>query len=169
MTKPQIPVALVLGARVRPDGTASPSLERRALMAAGLWHGGAVGVILASGGSAGGLPSEAKAIAGICKAQGVPESALLLEQHARTTEQNLRYALKLLRSRAGAEPLPQVTLVTDLYHQPRARLVARRLGLRCRSSWPPLRGARALPFAKAALREIPAFLWYWISGKGHTP
>lgn len=168
MVQPPLPIALVLGARVRPDGSASPSLQRRALVAAGLWHSGTVGQILASGGSAGGLPSEAQAIAQICKAQGVPDAALLLDTQARTTEENLRNAQALLRVQAGTAPLPEVILVTDLYHQPRAWLVARRLGLRSRAAWPPLKGARALPFAKAALREIPAFLWYWVSGKGRA-
>ena len=169
MTDQHFGIALVLGARVRPNGSASPSLRRRAEAAVRLWHDGRVAVILASGASPEGLPSEAQVIAQICRAAGVPPEALWLDAQARTTEENLRQAARMIRTAHPSEAMPGVVLVTDLYHQPRARLVARRLGLRARSVWPPLRGALAWPFLKASLREIPALVWYWIAGKGRPP
>lgn len=158
-------VALVLGASVHPDGSASPSLKRRALTAAALWHDGTVGMILASGAAAGAPRSEAEVIRDLCIAAQVPGGAIVLETTATSTAENIRQSLPILRA-LGAGELPPVVLVTDLYHQPRARLVAGRSGLAPRSVWPPVRQARLLPFLKASLREIPAFLLYWLRGDG---
>ena len=53
-----LPVALILGALVRPDGSPSVTLRRRAEHGARLFHAGRVGAVLASGGvRAKGLPS----------------------------------------------------------------------------------------------------------------
>ncbi|WP_101067343.1 YdcF family protein [Roseovarius salinarum] len=161
MTVPAGPgadAALVLGAAVRPDGTPSEALRRRALHATALYHEGRVGMILASGGPADAPRSEAAAIAEICRSEGVPATALVLEDLAATTAGNFERARPLLAARGVAS----VLVVTDPYHAPRARLAARGLGLRVRISCPRLSArawARAVP---AALREIPALalqLW----------
>ncbi|EPX76412.1 hypothetical protein Salmuc_02914 [Salipiger mucosus DSM 16094] len=55
----------------------------------------------------------------------------------------------------------EVVVVTDGYHAPRARLVARRLGLVARSSSPRARLSRRR--LRAALREVPAYVWYGLS------
>ena len=47
-------------------------------------------------------------------------------------------------------------IVTDATHAPRARLIARGLGLRARSASPPLAGGRWRSVARQALREVPA-------------
>ncbi|WP_353474181.1 YdcF family protein [Salipiger sp. H15] len=158
-------VALVLGAAVWSGGRASPTLERRALHAAALWRAGEVGLILASGGVGRHGPSEAAVIARLCRAAGVPGEALLLEERATSTEENLRFALPLLRQ-AGAG---QVVIVTDGFHAPRARLAARRLGLHAelgpvRSDSP--RAPLSVNRVKAGLREVPAYLWYVLRLRG---
>lgn len=154
-----LPTAIVLGAAVWPDGQPSPTLRRRALHAARLWHAGKVGAIIACGGPGRYPPSEAEVIRALCLDQGVDPAAIGLEDRSTTTEENLRLALPLLKTR-------QVIVVTDYYHAPRARLVARRLGLDAASSSPPLRSSKPRAQIKAALREIPACLWYLLSGKG---
>ncbi|MEC3862698.1 YdcF family protein [Mesobacterium sp. TK19101] len=154
-----LPTAIVLGAAVWPGGQPSPTLRRRALHAARLWHRGKVGTIIACGGLGQHPPSEAEVIRDLCIAEGVDPAAIRLEDRSATTEENLRLALPLLETR-------QVIIVTDHYHAPRARLVARRLGLDARSSSPPLRGSKPRAQIKAGLREIPAYLWYLLSGKG---
>jgi uncharacterized SAM-binding protein YcdF (DUF218 family) len=149
-------LALILGAAVRADGP-SPTLRRRTLAAAALWHQGRVAGILCCGGLGRHPPAEAAAMRDILIAQGVPETAILIEDRSTTTEENLRLALPILRARGEG----QVILVTDWYHAPRARLTARRLGLAAISQSPPLRGTRLAAQARSALREIPAFLVYW--------
>ncbi|KUF09788.1 YdcF family protein [Pseudoponticoccus marisrubri] len=162
MTDARRPVALVLGAAVWPGGVASPSLSRRALHAADLWHAGHIGAIIASGGEGRHGPAEAEVIAGLCHAAGVAPEALHLEPRATTTEENIRLSLPLLEALGH----PPVVLVTERYHAPRALLVARRAGLSARADWPP---ATPLPSRRALslrLREAGAFAWYALAGKG---
>ena len=73
--------------------------------------------------------SEAEAMARYLRERGVPESAVLLEDKSRSTEENLINALALLRARGETGEL---ALVTSGYHLYRCLLTARRLGLRCR-------------------------------------
>lgn len=84
---------------------------------------------------------------------GVPANAITLEDRSTNTAENIRNALALLETR-------EVIVVTDWFHAPRARLVARREGLRVRSASPPLKGAKPLAQARGALREIPAYVVY---------
>ncbi len=157
-------VALVLGAAVWAGGRASPTLERRALHAAGLWRSGEVSAILASGGVGRHGPSEAAVIARLCREAGVPEAVLMLEERSTSTEENLRFSLPLLREVGAAS----VVIVTDGFHAPRARLAARRLGLAAlgplSSDSPrvPLSANRV----KVGLREVPAYLWYALRLRG---
>ncbi|MDJ0823273.1 MAG: YdcF family protein [Paracoccaceae bacterium] len=156
------PVAVVLGAAVWAGGTPSPTLLRRALHAASLWRDGEVSAIIGCGGLGKHPPTEAAVICAICRAEGVPDDVLFEEATSRTTEQNIRNALPIM------EKLGQrnVIVVTDAYHAPRARLVARRLGLQSTSDSPALRGTKWHRVVKSYLREVPAYLWYALHGKG---
>ncbi|MCA0964314.1 YdcF family protein [Salipiger bermudensis] len=156
------PVAIVLGAAVWPGGEPSPTLRRRTERAVALWQSGEVGAILGCGGVGAHGPAEAEVICRLARAAGVPEGALFREGRSSTTEENLRYALPVLEG-MGAR---QVVIVSEGYHLPRALLVARRLGLVARGAAPGLGGARPRAQAKAVLREIPAFVWYWWRGAG---
>lgn len=156
------PVALVLGAAVREDGRASPALARRVARAVQLWQAGEVRAIIGCGGVGRFPPAEAAVIAGLCRQAGLPGEAVLEEARSVDTEQNVLLALPLLEALETRE----VVLVTDLYHLPRALLVARRAGLSARGAATPLRGARPLPQLRAALREIPALLCYLLRGAG---
>ena len=154
MTKP---TAIILGAAVWLGGVPSPTLRLRAEQGARLFLAGEVGGIIASGGVGRHPPAEAEAIRDICTAMGVPTGAIRLEDRSTTTAQNLILSQPLLDNPTGP-----VVIVTDLYHLPRARLVARRLGLRATGSHPGLKGRSPWRFAKMCLREIPALAWYLI-------
>jgi len=126
-------VALVLGAAVWAGGQPSPTLARRALHAAELYRAGKVDVIIGCGGLGGHPPTEASVIIALCRAEGVPETALTEEGTSTSTRENLTNALPLLERLK-----PQtVVIVTDPYHAPRARLIARQLGLIACSDCPP--------------------------------
>ena len=90
---------------------------------------------------------------------GVPSHAITTEDKSTTTGENIAFALPLLKTR-------HVVIVTDWYHGPRARLVARRLGLSAQSVAPSLRGAKPLAQIKATLREIPAYIAYALRLRG---
>lgn len=147
-------VAIVLGAAVRPDGSASPALRRRAELAAGLFMQGKVDMIIASGGVPQAETCEADLIAKICAAAGVPGSAIIKERTSRNTLENLRNSKVLLPSSA------QITLVSDRYHSLRAGLIARELGMQANHRSPALEGNRLLPITRGYLREAAALMLY---------
>ena len=140
--------ALVLGAAVWAAGP-SPTLRRRAEHGARLVLDGRAQALLCTGGLGRHPPSEGAAIAEIARAMGVPETCIGIEDRSRTTWENLRFALPLL---AG----PEVILVTDRWHMPRALMIARRLGLSAAGiPCPP--GRRRVQRLRMALREVPAY------------
>lgn len=152
------PVALVLGAAVWADGP-SPTLARRAARAAALWHAGAVRHVIGCGGTGRHPPAEAVAIRDLLVAAGVPADRITCEAASTTTRENVGLSLPHLAALGARE----VVIVTDLWHQPRARLVARRLGLRAGGVHPPLRGTRPAAQARMALRELAGLVWHWIA------
>jgi uncharacterized SAM-binding protein YcdF (DUF218 family) len=146
--------AVILGAAVWPDGP-SPTLRRRTLHGAALFHAGQVQQIVCCGGMGQHPPTEARVMHDILVAQGVPKAAILQEDRSNTTAENLRNALPLLHG-------DDVIIVSDSYHLPRALLMARRLGMQARGNAPPWQGARRGQQIKSTLREIPAYILYWL-------
>ncbi|HDR28182.1 YdcF family protein [Rhodovulum sp.] len=140
---------LILGAAMRPDGTPGAALVRRARHGAALWRAAPGAVVLASG-----AHGEAEAIGAICRAEGVPEDRLLLECAAHNTAQNIALSAPILAARGIA----QVTLVTDYYHLPRARLLAARAGLRVAGAVPRHGIGRPHRHAWLLLREAAALV-----------
>ncbi|WP_127104189.1 YdcF family protein [Pararhodobacter zhoushanensis] len=126
-------VAVVLGAAVWAGSEPSPTLRRRVDCAVGLYHDGRVAAILGCGGVGRHRPSEAAVMARLCLEAGVPETAVLLEDQSTSTRENLVNAQQILR----ALGISDVVVVSDPYHLPRARLIARQLGMRITTAAPP--------------------------------
>lgn len=148
--------AIVLGAAVWANEGASPTLRRRALHAAGLYFDGKVGRIIGCGGLGQNPPTEAEMIRRICVGAGVPDADILLEDLSTTTRENLIHAQTLMRAAGCASAV----IVTDRYHAPRARLMARSLGMTVTTSCPVLSGTKRRLVARAYLREVPALALY---------
>lgn len=148
-------VAVILGAAVWAEGP-SPTLRRRTAAAAALWHEGRADHFVPCGGLGRHPPEEARAMADLLAAAGVPKDRISPEARSTSTAENLRLALPIL---AGLAP-SEVLVVSDAYHLPRARIIARRLGLRVRGIAPPWRGAHWPTQLRGALREVPACLAY---------
>jgi uncharacterized SAM-binding protein YcdF (DUF218 family) len=146
-------VALVLGAAVWADGP-SPTLRRRTMQAAAEFHAGRVDHLIGCGGLGRHPPTEAAAIHHMLLAAQVPADRIRIEDKSTNTLENICFALPILASLGSSD----IVIVTDWYHAPRARLIARRLGLRVRSTSPPLAGASLSQQARSALREVPAYL-----------
>ena len=145
-------VALILGAAVWLGGVPSPTLRRRTLHAAGLWRAGEVQALVPCGGLGTHPPTEAEAMRRLLLSEGVPEDAIRIEDRSRNTHENILLALPLLAELSATEAV----IVTDATHAPRARLIARRLGLRASSSSPSLHGGHLPTTLRQGLREIPA-------------
>lgn len=146
---------MILGAAVWRDGP-SPTLRRRTQHGAALWRAQQNRVVVCCGGLGRHPPSEAEAMRDILLAEGVKAGAIHLEAASRNTAENIALARPILERLN----LNEVILVSDWYHLPRARMVARRAGLIATTSALPLHGARIWPQIKGALREIPAFVAY---------
>ncbi|MDG4650314.1 YdcF family protein [Roseibacterium sp. SDUM158017] len=145
---------LVLGAAVLPGGAPSAALSRRTRHAAALWRAGRAEAIVACGGVGRHPPAEAEVMRRILIAEGVPPGVILCEVASTSTAGNIRLALPILDGLGIAS----VLIVSDAWHLPRARLLARRSGLEVETGAPPWRSARRLAQLKGALREIPAVL-----------
>ncbi len=143
---------VVLGAKVAPDGSPSPALERRVEAAAALFQQRLAPLVIFTGGAFGAQPSEARVAQRLALELGVPAAACLLEEESHTTAENARFTAPLLRARG----IQQVLLVSDGYHLARARMLFRREGIAVL----PVASARALTpkqRAGAALREVISF------------
>lgn len=145
--------AIVLGAAVWPGSMPSPTLRRRAETAARLYLDGAVAGLVATGGIGRHPPAEAEVARDIAVGLGVPPAAVILETRSRTTRENLASAKALLPDGA------RVVIVTDAWHLPRARLIARRLGIQASGAACSRSGTTLTGTLKAALREAAALAW----------
>lgn len=112
---------LILGAAVWPEGP-SPTLRRRTLHAARLWHAQPDAALIPCGGLGQHPPTEAAAMRDLLLGAGIAADAITLEDQSTTTFENIRNAARLITGRS-------VTIVTDPYHASRALMVARHFGL----------------------------------------
>ncbi len=121
---------VVLGA-AQYAGRPSPVLKSRLDHAITLYHRGMAPRLVVTGGvGVGDTTSEAAVSRRYAAKRGVPDSALLSEEHGRTTTESLR-AVAALAEREGME---RVILVSDPFHMLRLRILAGRLGLTAHTS-----------------------------------
>ncbi len=120
---------VVLGA-AQYAGKPSPVLRARVDHAIGLWQRGFAPTVIMTGGKApGDTTSEAAVARRYAMANGVPGSAILVETESRSTTEALRNVAAMLSSDSR-----QVILVSDPFHMLRLSIMARRFGLRPRTS-----------------------------------
>lgn len=156
--EPVSEIVVVLGAAVRAEGEPSPALRRRIDHAAGLVLERPDSLLLLTGGVGLYPPSEAEAMARVAERGGVPRERMLLEEHAVDTGDSARRCARLLAS-CGHDRRSRMVIVTDAYHQRRARLAFRRVGLTAESSSPATQGGAAV-HARRVLREWLGLAWY---------
>ncbi|MFL5575888.1 MAG: YdcF family protein [Gemmatimonadaceae bacterium] len=112
---------VVLGA-AQYVGRPSPVLRARIDHAIGLWQRGFAPRIVFTGGAGDGdTTSEAAVSRTYALKHGVPDSAILLESHGRTTRESMRAVAALMRERG----LRSVILVSDPFHMRRLAVLAR--------------------------------------------
>lgn len=142
---------VVLGCRVRPDGSPGLAFARRIELGCALLREGRAPRLVVTGGAVGGPIPEADAARTYIEARALCDLApLVLEREARNTRENARRTRALLGD-------VRVLVVTDAWHVPRARRIfARAFGdVQCAGAPGRFRGA---------LREVPAFVFDLVRG-----
>jgi uncharacterized SAM-binding protein YcdF (DUF218 family) len=120
---------VVLGA-AQYDGKPSPVLKARVDHAVQLWRQGLAPIVVMTGGRGeGDTTSEAAVERRYAISKGVPPSAILVEGASRSTSETLRNVASMLTGDRR-----EVILVSDPFHMFRLALLARRYGLRPRTS-----------------------------------
>jgi uncharacterized SAM-binding protein YcdF (DUF218 family) len=142
--------ALVVMGAAQYDGRPSPAFERRLDGALDLFRRGCAPTIVVSGGRReGDRVSEGAAGVAYLAARGVPASALVAEEEARTSVENVRNAAALVGD-------ARLVIVTDDLHAHRSESIARRLGVQAVAAPVRAEGDRM----RYAAREVLALLAY---------
>jgi uncharacterized SAM-binding protein YcdF (DUF218 family) len=120
---------VVLGA-AQYDGKPSPVLRARVDHAVQLWRRGLAPVLVVTGGRGDGdTTTEAAVERRYAISQGVPAAAIRMEAESRNTSESLRNVATMM-----GEDSREVILVSDPFHMLRLSILARRFGLRPRTS-----------------------------------
>ncbi|HLO75740.1 MAG TPA: YdcF family protein, partial [Magnetospirillum sp.] len=90
-------VAIILGARLRQDGSPSAALARRVRRGVQLWHGGRARALLMTGGANSAPVAEARVMRDMAVAYGVMPDHVLTEERARNTIENALLVAPLVR------------------------------------------------------------------------
>jgi len=140
--------ALVLGARVWPDGRPSLFLRQRVEVGVHLYRRGLVSrvVVSGSGHNREGL-DETAVMARVVEEAGVPFDAIDIDAHGHDTYTSALRARDVLG-------LSSVIVASQEFHLPRAVWLCRQVGLEAQGAYPPvlLREHTALGY----VREVPA-------------
>lgn len=156
----QADVAIVLGARVMPDGRLSTTLQHRTDRALSLYQAGRVRRIIVCGAMGDDEPvAEADAMAAELVRCGVEPEHIYRDAASADTVENVRNAMAIM----DANGLKTAMLVTSEYHLTRALWIAQDQGLACLGA--PAKGPDTLPMQiKANLRETLSWINYWTGG-----
>lgn len=147
---------IVLGAGLV-DGCVPPLLAgrlRQAISAVAQRTTGTGGMPIVPSGGRGADESrpEGDAMGEWLREHGVPPADILVEDRARTTQENLHYSACLLQEHDVASPY---LIVTNNYHAPRAAMLARKLGIDAQAIGSP---TAVYFWPSAYLREFVAVL-----------
>jgi len=160
-------VIIVLGAGIRRDGRAGWALTRRATQSADLWKDGVASYVLCTGAQADNRPrSEADACRELLLREGVDDSAILMEENSRSTEENAIYSRQILEQNGFVSAV----IVSDSYHILRAEWLFRDQGITAYTSpIPASRINRPAFYPYSLVREFVAFHWYVVKSALNIP
>jgi uncharacterized SAM-binding protein YcdF (DUF218 family) len=121
---------VVLGA-AQYVGHPSPVLRARLDHAIALWRAGLAPVLIVTGGRGPrDTTSEGDASHTYALRQGVPDSAILIETHGRTSVESMRAVAEMMHERGMTDAI----LVSDPFHMLRLKVLASRMGIRSYTS-----------------------------------
>lgn len=153
---PAAPVAIVFGAGLSKDGSASPVLRDRVKTAAELYFNHKVSKLLMSGDNSFITYNEPGAMRSYAIQLGVPDKDIVLDYAGRRTYDSCYRA----RAIFGVQ---EAVLVTQGFHLPRALLLCQGMGIKSTGVKADRRAYSRLPYFYWTLRELPAALDSYIN------
>lgn len=125
----QADYAIVLGANVKTDGTASRIMRQRLRAAMEFMEKNPDAMVILSGGKGDDEPiSEAECMYQTIVEMGADPSRLLMEEGSFDTRDNLMFSWDIIESRGGTEKA--VAVITSEFHQRRAAYIGDTLGIK---------------------------------------
>ncbi|MBP7252654.1 MAG: YdcF family protein [Alphaproteobacteria bacterium] len=118
-------VAIVLGSKVNPDGSLSPRLQARLDRALALYQQKLVAHLIVSGGYGKEGHDEALVMKQYLLRQGIPEMALIADQHGDNTEATALNSMAIMQQHGWKSAI----VVTQYFHIARSVWALRRVGI----------------------------------------
>ncbi len=116
------PIAIVLGASVKSDGTASDALFDRVVTGANLFHDKKVEKLLMTGDDGGFHVNEVATMKRLAMTQGVPEENILVDGHGYRTYESCKRAAEVFK-------IKRAIVVTQRFHLGRALYLCDSFGI----------------------------------------
>ncbi len=139
-------VIIVLGMPADDDGNPTPTQLSRVTEAVHEYERGVAPRLILTGGAAHNNYVEAKVMAKVAEAQGIPASAIFLEPNAKDTLQNACYSLRLMKE----HDWHSAEVISSPSHLPRAGLIFDRLPIEWRTHPAPPQSSDASNFESVA-------------------
>jgi uncharacterized SAM-binding protein YcdF (DUF218 family) len=151
---------IVLGTPADRDGNPKPELLARVTEGVREYERGVAPRLILTGGAAHNRFTEARVMAGIAYAQGIPESAIFMEPEARDTIENACYAERIMKAHGWRS----AEVVSNATHLPRAGIIFNRLPLEWRTHAAPMLEPEPAGYAEAAasfedLKTVRYLIW----------
>lgn len=151
-------VLIVLGARVRPDGTLSNSLEYRMQTALAAYEAGYADYFIVCGAQGDDEPcTEASAMGEYLIKHGVPEERIFADEESFNTRQNIEQAKAIM----DAQGFSTAIVVTNAYHVARAKALCRDAGIEALGAAAKMPRGFFVPW-KMRVREALSWINYLI-------
>jgi uncharacterized SAM-binding protein YcdF (DUF218 family) len=136
---------IVLGTPADADGNPTPEELSRVTEAVHEYMRGVAPRLILSGGAAHNRFIEARVMARVAEAQGIPASAILIEPRAMDTIQNACYSVRIMQEHGWHS----AEVVSSGFHLPRAGLIFQRLPIEWRTHEAPLFPPRSAAYQAA--------------------
>lgn len=157
-------VAVVLGARVYPDGTLSLALSDRLQTAVDLFNSKQVRMVLVSGATGVEAVNEAHAMQRFLIEAGIPNDRILIDDKGANTLLTARNVRRIMND----ERLSTALVVSHYFHLARCKMLFEEHGINCVTA--PAHMSRRLAFEPYfVMRECAGYLWYVLTRPLRSP
>jgi uncharacterized SAM-binding protein YcdF (DUF218 family) len=157
---------IVLGNPADRDGNPMPEQLARVTEAVHEYERGVAPRLILTGGAVRNRFVEARVMARTAEAQGIPETAILVEPEARDTIENACYSERMMKAHGWRS----AEVISSAYHLPRAGMIFNRLPLKWRSHAAPPLNVESVAYDGAAtsvevLKTVRYLIWArWAEG-----